>query len=162
MNECWICLQPVCDSDSFKCCMVTHRTCLVKWQVRCIGKSDEFNCRLCQAALPDWVPDIKEHMSSYVNLSVHLRGKVHTVQINTQKLQPCTMFYDFVAMLPGGLQCLNGQNLTIRIMLHGSSIVTTIDINDRCALNKLIWLSAYARGSRQKLSSLQGRLYSIA
>jgi hypothetical protein len=53
-DVCWICLE---DGNLIKPCSCpsfVHAECLHKWQVSCIGKDEEQECRFCHQPFPDW------------------------------------------------------------------------------------------------------------
>ncbi|GFR41464.1 hypothetical protein Agub_g2152 [Astrephomene gubernaculifera] len=51
---CWICLDENPQDAPCKCSNPVHRTCLARWQLERLGRSEERECRFCKSLLPPW------------------------------------------------------------------------------------------------------------
>ncbi|KAL0037501.1 hypothetical protein WJX77_000365 [Trebouxia sp. C0004] len=56
--SCWVCLAPGDQAQPLVqpcgCPRPVHQTCLARWQLQSVGRSEETACRFCYGELPDW------------------------------------------------------------------------------------------------------------
>jgi hypothetical protein len=95
-NVCWICLESD-DQTSIMCNCKNrhvHPMCLARWQMRCIGKKEELQCRFCDASLKSWMeivtpPYLQNAMEKAVGIiSLHFNDLVVGIEFTKRFNMP--------------------------------------------------------------------------
>jgi len=121
-----------------------HKSCLAKWQLQCLGKSEEKYCRFCDAALPDWRESYPIDKYNMFTPDIIIRVVIHEKEL-VVKIKPylssnyAEKFIDAIREQVG----VNVANTNTNIQL--SAIVDGIEVtsSNKETLNSILYLAAY-------------------
>ena len=146
-QECWLCMDNIPGEKTKSLCKCpgryAHKTCMAKWQLQCLGKSEEKYCRFCNVVLPNWresYPIDKYNMfTPDITIKLIIHDKELVVKLKPNLSNYAEKFVDAIREQLG----VNMTNVTTNIQL--STVVDGIEIksSDKESLNAILYLAAY-------------------